>query len=299
MGSPEFAIPTVRTLIELTNLVGVVTQPDRPAGRGRKIVAPPVKVIAQENSIPVIQPVRLSEETAMEQLKTWDPEIIVVAAFGQILRKNVLDLPEFGCLNVHASLLPRWRGAAPIHAAILHGDDETGVSIMLMDEGLDTGPVLSQVRTSIEPDETAQSLSDRLSIFGAELLLATLPDYLAGNIQPDPQIDDKATHFGSIKKSDGELDFQQTAIELERKVRAFHPWPGTYFFYDSQRLIVHQSSVEQVRSPGIGVRFIHNELPAVGTSEGVLILQQVQPAGKKAMRGEVFLRGAKDWISDR
>ncbi len=298
MGSPEFAIPTLKTLISHTNLVGVVSQPDRPAGRGRKIVAPPVKLVAEEFGIPVIQPRRLSEESAMQRLSEWNPDLIVVAAFGQILRKNVLELPRYGCINVHASLLPRWRGAAPIHAAILHGDAESGVTIMQMDAGLDTGPILTQRSVSIDTQETAQSLSDKLADLGADLLMKTLPGYISGEIHPIPQPVDHVTQFGSIKKAQGKLDFNHTAVELERRVRAFTPWPGTFFFYNDQRLIVHRARVVNLQSPGIGERFIHEELPAIGTTEGVLLLETVQPSGKKAMSGTIYLRGAKDWIND-
>ena len=178
MGSPDFALSTLRALHENYPVVGVVTQPDRAAGRGRELKPPPVKTLALELGIPVIQPEKLREPEAMEQLRAWSPDVIVVAAFGQILRQDVLDLPKFGCINVHASLLPRWRGAAPINAAILHGDEETGITIMKMDAGLDTGPILTQRSVRIQPDETAGSLFETLSQLGADLLLETLPGYI-------------------------------------------------------------------------------------------------------------------------
>src|SRR5512133_3181424 len=182
MGSPDFSLPALRALSEAYDVVGVVTQPDRASGRGRELKAPPVKRLALELGIPVIQPEKLRQPGAMEQLRAWNPELIVVAAFGQLLRKDVLDLPRFGCINVHASLLPRWRGAAPINAAILHGDEQTGVTIMVMDVGLDTGPILSKRAIRLAPDETAGSAFEKLSQLGADLLIETLPDYISGKL---------------------------------------------------------------------------------------------------------------------
>ena len=295
MGSPDFALPSLRALYENYSVVGVVTQPDRAAGRGRELKAPPVKTLALELGIPVSQPEKLRQPEAMEQLRAWSPDLIVVAAFGQILRQDVLDLPPFGCLNVHASLLPRWRGAAPINAAILHGDEETGITIMKMDAGLDTGPILSQRSVRIGPDETAGSLFETLSQLGADLLLDTLPAYLAGELEPRPQPEEGVTYAPMLKKEEGSLDFSRPAEELERKVRAFNPWPGTFFNWDGGMLKVHRASI----SPGKkrkGERLIHNGLPTVGTSDGLLVLEEVQPAGKRAMPGKAFLAGARNWV---
>lgn len=295
MGSPEFALPSLRRLNEHMDVVGVVTQPDRPAGRGREISPPPVKRLALEMDIPLIQPGRLRDPRAMEQLRAWAPDVIVVAAFGQILKPEVLGLPPHGCVNVHASLLPRWRGAAPIQAAILHGDRETGVTIMRMDPGVDTGPVLRQKAIRISPEDTAGTLSPRLAEIGAELLVETLPAYLSGALIPSPQDDSRATFAPMLKKADGELDFQQTAEALARRVRAFHPWPGTFLIWEDRRLAVHQAHAHPGPSPGIGVRTSTERSPAIGTPEGILVLDTVQPAGKRAMAGDVFYRGARDW----
>ena len=295
MGSPDFALSTLRGLHAHYPIVGVVTQPDRAAGRGRELKPPPVKMLAQELGVSLIQPEKLREPGAMEQLHAWSPDVIVVAAFGQILRKEVLDLPQFGCLNVHASLLPRWRGAAPINAAILHGDEETGVTIMKMDAGLDTGPILRQRSVRIAPHETAGSLFEKLSTLGADLLLDTLPAYLDGEIEPRPQPEEGATYAGMLKKEDGRLDFSQPAVELERKVRAFNPWPGTYFDWDGNRLKVHSASIG-VGEMREGQRCVYLGLPAVGTSENMLVLGEVQPAGKKPMDGKAFLAGARNWV---
>jgi methionyl-tRNA formyltransferase len=294
MGSPDFSLPSLRVLRENYPVVGVVTQPDRAAGRGRELRLPPVKKLALEMEIPVIQPEKLRLPEAMEQLRAWAPDLIVVAAFGQILRQEVLNLPKFGCINVHASLLPRWRGAAPINAAILHGDKETGVTVMKMDAGLDTGPILSQRSVRIQPGETAGSLSGKLSALGADLLINTLPGYLAGEIEPSPQPEDGVTYAPILKKEDGLLDFSRPAEELERKVRAFNPWPGTYLEWNGNLLKVHHASIG-LGTMRQGERGIYLGLPVIGTADGLLVLAEVQPAGKKSMSGKAFLAGARNW----
>ena len=301
MGSPEFAVPTLSALARAYEIIGVVTQPDRPAGRGRKLTPPPVKDLADELDIPVIQPNRLSDEAAMQTLKGWHPDLIVVTAFGQILRPEVLEMPQFGCINVHASLLPRWRGAAPIQAAILHGDPQTGVTIMMMDEGLDTGPILSQEEHNLSGMETAGSLSPILAKLGAQLLLTTLPEYLSGGLQPAPQ-EGESSYARMLKKSDGELEFTQRAIDLERKIRAYHPWPGTYTIWNGQRIKILRARVAQSQVPSDqgrlkpGEHTIIDDHPAVITGERILVFDELQPAGKKPMPGELFLRGARNWV---
>ena len=236
MGSPDFSIPTLSGLIKNCDVVGVVTQPDRPAGRGKKLKSPPVKELTLEESIPVIQPKHLKDEGVFEKIKHWAPDIIVVVAFGQILRTNILELPTYGCINVHASLLPRWRGAAPIQAAIYNGDSETGVTIMKMDSGIDTGPILSQRSIEIYPGESAESLSERLSILGSGLLIETLKGYFDGAIIPHKQESGNATYAPMIKKEDGKLDFHKSAVELERQIRAYYPWPGSFIILDVDRI---------------------------------------------------------------
>lgn len=296
MGSPEFALPTLRALATNFVVAGVVTQPDRPAGRGKQLTAPPVKLFAQKVGIPVIQPERLRQPEAIDQLRAWEPEVIVVAAFGQILRQAVLDLPAHGSINVHASLLPRWRGAAPIQAAILHGDAETGVTIMKMEAGLDTGPLLSQRAIPIQPTDTAGSLSEKLSQLGADLLVETLPKYLSGELKPRPQPEAGVTTVSMLDKSEGALDASQTAVELERKVRAFNPWPSAYLQWKGQPLKVHRAHVTAGQGAP-GARVVQGGLPALATSQGWLVLDEVQPAGRKPMQGAEFLRGARDWAS--
>ncbi|MEX1071459.1 MAG: methionyl-tRNA formyltransferase [Anaerolineales bacterium] len=297
MGSPEFSLPSLRALAENYEVVGVVTQPDRPAGRGKQLAAPPVKLLAQELGIPVIPPRRLREPEAMRQLREWAPEVIVVAAFGQILRQEVLDLPPKGCINVHASLLPRWRGASPIQAAILHGDQETGVTIMLMDAGLDTGPILSQRSIPIGDDDTAATLNRKLSTFGAELLTETLPKYLEGELKPKPQPSAGVTTMSTLNKADGKLDPSEGAIALERKVRAFTPWPGAFIEWKSAPLKVHAAHTVNNKRGKPGQHTEYQGLPSIATVNGWLVLDVVQPAGKKQMSGVEFLRGARDWAT--
>lgn len=295
MGSPDFALPTLQSLAKNYQVVGVVTQPDRASGRGRELKAPPVKLLAQELNIPVIQPQKLREPEAMQQLAEWDPDLIVVAAFGQILRKDVLDLPKYGCINVHASLLPRWRGAAPINAAVLAGDEETGVTIMKMDVGLDTGPMLAMKRIRIKPDDTAGSLFEALSTLGADLLIETLPVYMEGKLTPQPQPDEGTTYAPMLKKEDGLLDFTQPAVDLARRVRAMNPWPGAWFEWNGAPLKIHKAHVGQGKAEA-GKKLIEQNQPAVGTGSGVLILDEVQPPSKKPMNGKSFLAGARNWL---
>lgn len=294
MGSPDFALPTLKALTQHYEVVGVVTQPDRASGRGRELKPPPVKTLALELGIPVMQPEKLRLPEAMEQLRAWAPELIVVAAFGQILKKDVLELPRFGCINVHASLLPRWRGAAPINAAILHGDEETGVTIMQMDVGLDTGPMLSQRSIPLTREDTAGSVFEKLSTLGADLLIETLPDYLSGKLTSTPQPEEGVTYAPMLKKEEGQLDFNHDVHELERRVRAFNPWPGAFMDIDGALLKVHRARVE-AGDAAVGQRLIVQGEPAVGARGGVLVLEEVQPAGKKSMSGKSFLAGARNW----
>jgi methionyl-tRNA formyltransferase len=295
MGSPQFAVSILRKLSGQYQVVGVVTQPDRPAGRGRNLKSPPVKVLAEELKLSLIQPQKLSELDAMQQVHQWKPDLIVVAAFGQILRSVVLDLPKYGCINVHASLLPRWRGAAPIQAAILSGDEQTGITILRMDPGIDTGPILSQVSIQVTGEETAGTLSTKLSELGADLLIKTLPGYLDGTLIPQTQDCSLATYAPMIKKGAGLLDFTQPALDLHRKVRAFNPWPGAYTYWNDQVLKIHRAHVSDVHDQRAVKRIVCQELPAFTTSRGILVIDELQPAGKNKLDGKTFLHGARGW----
>ena len=300
MGSPDFSVPILTALIENFRVVGVVTQPDRPKGRGRKLVSPPVKEKAQQFAIPVLQPKRLrKDEDAKQQLRDWNADLFVVAAFGQILPQDVLDMPERGCINVHTSLLPRWRGASPIQRAILHGDRETGVTIMLMDAGMDTGPILQQQRVPIQSGITYEELEEQLSHLGAEVLIETIPRFLNGKIQPQSQPDEGVTMAGLIQKEEGLLDFSRSVNALVNQVHAFNPWPSTFLPDHSLKIHrAHAVTAGKVQSE-IGKHGEIDDFPAIRCSDGWLVLDVVQPQGKRKMAGDVFLRGYRqNWFTE-
>lgn len=296
MGTPAFAVPSLRALAGRYSVAGVVTQPDRPAGRGRQPVASPVKQWAVGAGLPLLQPARLREPAAQEQLTAWAPDLIVVAAFGQLLPPAVLSLPRYGCLNVHASLLPRWRGAAPIAAAIAAGDAETGVTLMLMDAGLDTGPMLAKRAAPIQPADTTAALTERLAELGAALLIDSLPDYLAGALPAEPQPPGLATYAPQLRKEAGRLDFARPAAELERQLRAVTPWPGAYTLWQDQPLKILAVRVLDETPAPAGTVFAASDGPAVACGFGAVALDLVQPAGKKPMAGPDFIRGARHFI---
>jgi methionyl-tRNA formyltransferase len=242
-----------------------------------------------------MQPEKLRLPENFEILKEWNPDIILVAAYGQILRQNVLDLPPLGCINVHASLLPRWRGAAPIQSAILYGDPVTGVSIMKMDAGIDTGPVYDTRKVEINPADNSLTLSEKLANTGGDLLLEILPAIFNGSTNPQPQPSEGATYAGMLKKEDGLLEFNQPAQSLVNRVHAFFPWPGTTMLWDGQPMkIINASLIPGLDKP-VGKRMIMGGFPVVVCKDGMLRLDEVQPAGKKPMNGKVFLNGARNW----
>jgi len=295
MGTPDFAVPVLEKLSGNFKIAGVITQPDRPSGRGRKLIPSAVKVSAESLNLELLQPGKVNSKSTLENINNWNPDLIAVAAFGQILSPRLLALPKYGCLNVHASLLPRWRGASPINAAILNGDLNSGVTIMKMAEGLDDGPILAQESTPIQPGETAGSLSERLSSMGADLLVKTIPPFISGEILSTEQDHSKSTYAHLLKRKDGLLDFHQKAGDLARQVRAFSPWPGTYTTWNDQRLIIHQAHAISVTSPGAGVFTRYKSNPAVGTGDGILVLDYLQIAGKRKVPGEDFLHGTSLW----
>jgi methionyl-tRNA formyltransferase len=296
MGSPAFALPSLEALASLTQVAGVVTQPDRPAGRGRTLVPPPVKELAQKLGLPVYQPETLRSPEALARLRDWRPEIILVAAYRQILRPEVLDLPDRGCVNLHASLLPRHRGASPVAAAILAGDAETGVTLMKMDQGVDTGPILARKKIPILAEDTTESLTRKLAGTAAEILTEHLPVYILGELAAEPQDGSLATYAPQLKKEDGKLDFRRPSEFLHRQVRAFHRWPGTFVLWKGSPLKIleiHPEPYSGELPPGTTLEVSH--FPAVRTADGLVVLRLVQPAGKRVLSGDEFLRGARNF----
>lgn len=303
LGTPEFAVPSLRALAEhpAFEVAGVVTQPDRPAGRGQQIQPSAVKRQAEVLGLPVFQPDSLRDPAAVEHLRGWRPDVMVVAAFGQILRQPVLDVAPFGCVNVHASLLPRWRGAAPIQYAIRAGDTETGVTIMKIDAGLDTGPILARRAVPIAPDETGASLHDRLATLGAQILPDVLLAYLAGEITPQPQPEEGVTLAPALKKEDGLIDWSQPSVEIDRQVRAYTPWPGTFTYLGREVFKVISGSPRPDETsdalPGTLIKLAGTL--AVQTGAGLYLLGEVQPAGKKRMSAQAFLAGHSEVIGEK
>jgi methionyl-tRNA formyltransferase len=308
MGSPEFALPALRRLLASEHeIAGVFTQPDRPSGRGRALAPPPVKTLALEHGLRVFQPRSISRPEAVEELRALRPDAGVIAAYGQILKQPVLDVPPLGILNVHASLLPRWRGATPIPAAILAGDAETGATIMKVVLALDAGPVLGTVRVAITDADTAGTLTPRVAEAGAALLLDLLPRYAAGEITPAPQDDAQASYAPQLRKEDGRIDWaSETAERIARKVRAYNPWPVAWTTLEGQMVrvleaaplengagakpgtVLPQESADEARA---GFR--------VAAANGAVGVIMVQPAGRPAMPAEAFLRGRRDLIGKR
>lgn len=297
MGTPELAAVSLDALLRVPEfqLVGVVTQPDRPKGRDLKLTPPPVKELAQRHNLPLLQPAKARDEEFIAQLAAWEPELIAVAAYGQILPQRILDLPQFGCLNVHTSLLPKYRGAAPIQTAILNGDLETGVTIMKMDIGLDTGAILSVERTPIDASDNAQTLHDRLANMGAALLVKTIPDYIAGRIQPHPQPNDGVSHCAKIKKQDGALDWNLPASTLWNRVRGFTPWPGAFTHCDTpaKPLRLKIWEVEPVATNGQPGEILQADKSGilVACGEGALRISALQREGGRRVSAAEFLAG--------
>jgi methionyl-tRNA formyltransferase len=306
MGTPYFAVPALNALIEGSapgtilpegyEIVTVVTRPDKPAGRGREVAFSPVKRTAQSYSIPVWQPGSFKKQENSQALAAYKADLYVVAAFGQILPQTVLDQPRYGTLNIHASLLPKYRGPDPITEAILQGDEQTGVSIMLLDAGIDTGPVLMRRSVSISNDETLGGLTIKLAELGAQTLREALPLWIAGTLQPESQDDMHATHTHMRQKEDGKINWEKPAAALARQIRAFMPWPGSYTFWRGKMLkiiVAHSYSIEGAPVPGtVLVREeAGHQILAVATRSGLLRIKQLQLEGKRVMSAEEFLRG--------
>jgi methionyl-tRNA formyltransferase len=292
MGTPVFACPTLQMLIDRgENLIAVVTQPDRPKGRGQQMQPPPVKELAQKHGIPVLQPVKVRHPDSVEEIRTLEPDLIVVVAFGQILPKALLDIPGHGCINVHASLLPRYRGAAPLNWCIINGESETGVTTMLMDVGLDTGDMLLKRTTPIDPDEDAQSLHDRLSLIGADALAETLDLLVAGRLTPEKQDDSLTCYAPLLKKELGYIDWSRDPHAIKNLVRGVTPWPGAYTHLDGKVLkLCRVRTGEGEGQPGTVLRAGRDGFE-IACSGGSILVDELQLEGKKRMSAAEFLSG--------
>jgi len=293
IGTGEIGVPTLRALQKSEHeLVGVVTQPDKPAGRQQVITAPPIKAALTRSKMSVLQPTRIKDSQSVEQIRALVPDAIVVMAYGQILPRAVLEIPRIACLNLHASLLPRWRGAAPIQAAIASGDRETGITVMYMDEGLDTGDILLQRKIDISPSETGATLHDRLAEIAPEALLESLRLLAVGQTSRIPQDKSIATYAPKLNREAGRINWNETAEVIERKIRAYNPWPGAFTDFKDRKLKIFSASVVDLRgTPGTILRK-DSEL-VIATSDRALSLTEVQLEGKKRMTAPEFLRGLK------
>lgn len=296
MGTPDFAVGTLNALLQSRHqVVAVVTQPDKPKGRGKAMQFTPVKEVAVRAEIPVLQPKRVREPEVVEEIRQFHPDVIVVVAFGQLIPKAILDMPQYGCVNVHASLLPKYRGAAPIQWAVIDGEEKSGVTTMQMDEGLDTGDMLLTEEVVLDPQETGGSLFDKLSEVGAGLLLKTLDELEAGNVHPQKQPSESTTAYAAmLTKKMGEIDWTQSAVQIERLVRGLNPWPSAYTHFGQKTLkiwgaAVHPSMV-QTKEPGT-VILMDKKHFGVQTGDGMLEILELQLEGKKRMDADAFLRG--------
>jgi len=294
MGTPDFAVPSLEALLKSgDDVVGVVTQPDRPKGRGQSLTPSPVKLLAQREHISLLQPTKMKDPDFLATLTAWKPDLIAVAAFGRILPPTILSLPPKGCINVHASLLPKYRGAGPIQWAIINGETETGITTMLMDEGMDTGAMLFQEKIHIEPDDTAGSLSPRLALLGGRLLVETLKLLKAGTLVPRAQDHAQATVAPLLKKEDGVIDWRLPAAVLANRIRGLTPWPGAYTFLGQDRWMLYRAIAltEQSAEPPGRITAVTKDAIHVATGEGVLAVKELQPANSRRMTVAQYLTG--------
>lgn len=296
MGTPEFSVPTLEALIAHYDVIGVVTQPDKRKGRGKAMACPPVKETALKHNISVYQPVKVREEAFVETLKELEPDVIVVVAFGQILPESILNIPKYGCINVHASLLPKYRGAAPIQWAVINGEKETGITTMYMAKGLDTGDMIDKIVIPVEPKETGETLHDKLSAAGGKLILETLAKLEAGTAVRIPQNDDESSYAGMLTKELGEIDWTKSAAAIERLIRGLNSWPSAYTHMNGKTLKIWDADVEadpangQTAVPGT-VTDVKKDCFYVQTGDGQLKVNEVQLQGKKRMPVQAFLLG--------
>ncbi|AIN17765.1 methionyl-tRNA formyltransferase [Yersinia frederiksenii Y225] len=299
-GTPDFAARHLGALLSSQHqIVGVFTQPDRPAGRGNKLTPSPVKVLAEQHNIPVFQPKSLRLEENQHLVADLNADIMVVVAYGLILPASVLTMPRLGCINVHGSLLPRWRGAAPIQRSLWAGDAKTGVTIMQMDAGLDTGDMLHKIECDIQPEDTSATLYDKLAQLGPQGLLVTLQQLAEGRAQPEVQDEAQVTYAEKLSKEEAKLDWSLSAVQLERCIRAFNPWPVSYFVVDAQPIKVWQAQVLATidnAAPGTIIQADKHGIQ-IATADGVLNITQLQPAGKKAMSAADLLNSRREWFT--
>jgi len=298
IGTPTFSIPALKALIadELFEVVAVITQPTKEVGRKKVLTPPPIKVEAEKNNIKVLQPKKIIEE--IESIRSLKPDLIVVVAYAQIIPEAILNIPHFGCINIHGSLLPRYRGAAVVQAAIQNYDKQSGVTIMLMDKGLDTGPILSQEAINLEPQETSTTLFEKLSHLGGKLLIPTLKSYIRGEIKPIAQDDSQASYVKTLTKNDGKIDWTKSAFEIERFVRAMNPWPSAWTKWNDKTIKITEVEhsphlIEQYKE---GEVFLDHDKIAVQCGFEAILIKKLQLEGKKEMSAEEFLRGNKDII---
>ncbi len=294
MGTPEFAVPSLEALLRSDDqVVGVVSQPDRPKGRGQQLVAPPVKLVAERAGVPILQPLKIRTPGFLQALSAWQPDLIAVTAFGRILHAPILQLPPMGCVNVHGSLLPKYRGAAPVQWAVINGETQTGITTMLMDEGMDTGPMLLQEKLDILPDDTSGTLAPRLAELGGRLLVDTIARLKAGTLTPQKQVNELATLAPLLKKEDGLIDWTMGATALASRVRGLSPWPGAYTFLGEARWNIWKAvphSEPTTGKPGAIVT-VNKQAILVATGKGLLDIQEIQLANSKRMSVGQFLAG--------
>ena len=294
MGTPSFAVPSLEALLKSDDqVVGVVTQPDRPKGRGQEVVPSPVKIVCQREGVPVLQPLKMKDPAFLEALRQWEPDVITVTAFGRILPPAILTLPPRGCINVHGSLLPKYRGAGPIQWAVIRGERETGITTMLMDEGMDTGDMLLQEKVAVHPDETAGTLAVRLAEVGGRLLIETLRRLKAGTLTPQPQDHAQATMAPLLKKEDGLIDWTLTATEIANRVRGLSPWPGAYTQVNGERCVIWRVAVgeeSQNAAPGTVAKVTKDRID-VATGGGTIHIVEIQPSNSRHMTMAQYLAG--------
>lgn len=299
-GTPDFAVPALDTLIKLPfiDLKAVITQPDKPIGKKQIITAPPVKTLALNNNITVLQPTKIKSSEFIESMKKYKPDVIIIIAYGRIITKKLLDIPKFGWLNIHASLLPKHRGASPIQASLLSGEDKTGVTLMQIDEGLDTGPVISQLKVSITENENAETLHDKLTQLSADIISKDLLSYLDGDLEARNQAESSTPVCTTINKEDGKINWNNSAEDIERQIRAYTPWPGTYTFWRGKRIkiieaeiMMHPNRIEP------GTIFFHSGSYLVGTKKNSIKLKKIQLAGKRPTDIQSFIKGYPDFAN--